>query len=187
MKLSKDEVLYLRGYASQRNESKDPSWTRRKSDQYTDLQVDLMGLCGEYVASLALNADVDLAISSSGDPGHDLLVDFSHRRQVPVGVKFNHRLNGYLIVEPNRKDSEEKMYDFRSDLVVLVSGVCRPKSGFCTCSPDLIHEQDFHLAGWITRDRFMSIRTPVNWGLGDRWYVRQSDLNPISSLRKWLL
>ena len=183
----------LNDLALQRNGAKEKSWTRKVSPHYKDSDQHLKGLAGEYVVALALDSEIDQSITRHGDPGHDLLVDFRHRSNVPVGVKFCHRQHGHLYVAPNsRKDTEDSVYDFRCDLMVLVSGICTinfdntPPTGSCFCTPETMDQQEFTIRGWVTRDQFYERRESRDWGYGECWFVKQKDLNPFEELVGYL-
>ena len=161
--------------AGRRNGSKQPEWTRRVSDVFNDHEVDFLGLVGEAAPSKVLGVPFDRSVHAHGDGGTDLVLP----DQRIVATKFNHRQHGYLIFEERAGDVErEHLADFSADLAVLTVGGCDSRSCHCITAP----EWRLWVVGSITRDRFLTEYRRADWGLGSRYYVPASALDPIEQL-----
>jgi|TARA_R100001086_G_scaffold192604_2_gene109840 hypothetical protein len=150
-----------------RNDQKTLAQTRRQSDAWTDLEVDYLGLKGEYViAQLSGESFDETSYGAGGDDGVDIWI---HGR--PCAIKTNHRWGGYLLVE--------RAHDLRAvSHILLVSGECDARDQQCVCRRlDDLSEERWHYAGWIQVPRFWDDATYANWGYGDRWWVPQSKLD----------
>ena len=160
----------LNEYAKGRNSSKHPSWTRRKSNVFSDQEADLQGLIGEFVVCNFFNVDFDRSIHSYGDSGHDLIVNGTR-----IGVKCNHRAGGFLMVEPDYRDKDGLLYNFKSDVMFLVCGTCDPLRKICNCRNG--GDLEWRIEGWITREDFMRKNHVKNLKLGDRHICTIQQLN----------
>ncbi len=168
---SRTEVQWLQDLGAGRNGSKPPEITRRATDVFTDPELDYLGLLGEAAWSSYLNLPLDTAIHSSGDSGHDLVMNGK-----TVAVKFNHRWRGFLMVEERENDTPEFFNDLKCDIIALAHGRCQTKvENGCRCRDETIV---VCLAGWLTRDEFMRKQRRNDWGLGGRYTVSCSQLRP---------
>src|SRR5574337_86111 len=165
-----------------RNGAKDPSWTRRKMTVFNDVELDRLGIIGEYAAGDILNVKIDWTVSVHGDNGHDLVLQNGWK----AAVKFNHRYQGFLMVEGRDGDTDDELVDLTSDVLILVHGFCNPKKGqACSCENRLLNPDvasSVIVAGWISRADFMVKKVLKNWNAGDRWMVEVCDLRPIQEL-----
>ena len=177
IKIIKQEKSKLKDLATRRNGSKKPEWTRRKTDIFNDIEVDLLGLYGEYAVSKYLGVGIDESISISGDSGYD--IEYNGMR---LGVKYNHRVNGYLMVEGRDGDDIESgvMNDFSCDGMILVNGICKPPSN-CECIK--VEEPIMNIMGWLPKEYFMIDMVEKDWGLGKRYVCNVNQLLPIEILK----
>lgn len=164
-----------------RNSAKRPEWTRRKSDVFNDQQVDILGCIGEFAASIAIGAPMNLDVHSHGDGGVDLNTAVG-----TIAVKFNHRNRGYLIVEER---SPDRWSDLNSDILVLVHGLCSGRKGECVCSIRIKSKEPMEVivAGYIEASKFKNIAKHVDWGLGGRFFCDIDSLRPVHELRNLLV
>jgi len=157
-----------------RNAAKDPSRTRRAGEVFDDAQLDCLGMIGEGAASIHLGIELNWEVTPGGDDG----VDFVLPSGMTVGVKFNHRHRGYLMIEGRHGDTDAHLNDLKTDALLLIYGPCRPPA---ECSCDLLLNPDVSsvvtVGGWVTRPRFLAMRASKDWGLGLRHYVPPSRLN----------
>jgi len=162
-------LLDLWELAKRRNGSKHPDATRRKSDIFTDVELDYIGLIGEAAVEDVCKIPIDRHVYEHGDNGDGKLSDGR-----TIAVKFNHRMNGYLLFEERQGDVPHKhINDFQYDVAILVSGYCDPK-GTCYCrEPTLVVK----VAGYVTREQFLKKHNTSDWGLGNRFWMRQSELS----------
>jgi hypothetical protein len=164
----------LREIALQRNQSKQAEWTRRRSDIFSDAEVDLLGMIGEYAGCVALGTDLDISIDVHGDKGWD-----SHQGTRSIAFKFNHRTRGFLMVERRLSDRQRiHLEDFTADLIVLTYGNCAPPH--CECFPP--NPYYVHVAGYLPRTEFLAKYEARNWGLGVRYIVAVDELQPIEEI-----
>jgi hypothetical protein len=177
--ISPGEKEALLHNASQRTASKAPGSTRRKGEEFTDLELDAMGVFGEYAAARFCEADYNWEILPGGDGGIDFMAgDFSY------AVKFNHRESGYLIVEMRKRDTPKLLVDLKADIVIATTGLCGRTSELCRCrglmtgpSPVLVG-----LRGWLFREEFMKLRELREWTEGAKWIVKHEALHDIRTL-----
>ena len=161
----KQELLVL---AHGRNDAKTSDRSRRRSNEFTDLELDYLGIKGEYVAAEIAGVPFDrTSYGSAGDDNRPDLVISGLR----YAIKTNHRLNGYLVVE-RREDTA------RADRLLLVNGPCEP-DGLCMCrriGEWMACTEQWCVAGWIPIGEFWQLCSLSNWGLGPRWWMRADDL-----------
>lgn len=174
--ISEKSRAELQCLAQARNGCKDPSWTRRKTDVFSDEEVDTLGLYGEYAVASYLGMPLDETISSSGDNGHDLM--WCGRT---AAVKFNHRWDGFLMVEERAGDDpgNGKINDLSADIIILTHGNCDPPKA-CYCRDP--HSLTVVVAGWMWREDFIRRMEYRNWGLGGRYTCRARELRPMYEL-----
>lgn len=178
--LTRREVDRLVQIATARNDAKEPEWTRRETDAFDDRQVNILGAIGEYAAAAAFGLDIDPSIHSGGDNGIDLVLPSG----ATAAVKYNHRWNGYLLVEGRVGDAEEELGDLKADNILLTHGMCLPGKDICHC-PRIWNGKNgvvVFLAGWLTKEQFIRCKSVKDWGIGVRHCVRVSQLRPISEL-----
>ena len=172
--ITEAERRELASLAHGRNASKHPNATRRKSDVFDDVTLDTLGLYGEFAASKVLGCSIDRSISGSGDSGHDL-----HWQGKTVAVKYNHRINGFLMVEARDGDNyPTSLHDLKSDIIVLVHGTCQPPNCSCRQRGTI----NVHVAGWLSREDFLERCFLKDLGLGNRYIVTADRLRPMSEL-----
>lgn len=147
-----------------RNGAKDPSWTRRRSDVFSDAEVDELGLYGEYAVADFLGVDFDRRISVGGDGG----VDFVWRGR-ELAVKYNHRWLGYLVVEERAGDDPGGgvLGDLSAEIIVGTHGKCSRGACYCRGGSGVV----VAFSGWLYREEFIGRMRRVDWGLGGRYYV----------------
>lgn len=161
-----------------RNAAKKPEWTRRKSDVFSDAEIDVLGMYGEYAVASYLGKDVDTTITTHGDGGSDLSFN-----GLSLAVKYNHRWNGYLMVEHRDGDDIGSgiIGDLTSDIIILTHGKCNPPKR-CIC-----REEGWVyviLAGWLTKKEFVSLMESRNLGLGGRYICKCEHLHPMHEIWK---
>ena len=165
--------LQLRQTAHIRNVEK-PRWqSRKRSKDYTDLEVDFMGVKGEYVASQVLGIPFDSqGYGAKGDHGVDLYGGLR------AAIKTNHRANGYLIVDDIDISSLAKV-----DILISVLGSCVvTKPPLCPCMveqhPEYMARPEFwEVSGWMTVTDFRREKEQSDWGGGLRHWVNQGKVN----------
>lgn len=170
--------------AINRHTVKRKNYTRKKSGEWTDIELHQLGILGEYAAASVLNVDIDWSIQEFGDGGHDLDLD-----GYTVCVKFSHRINGHLIVEGRASDTPEELHDCRSDIMILTHYLCEPRDNKCKCRCTLLNPTKpsiILVAGWTSREHFMRDMIKTDWGMGTRYYVPQSKLYHMSTLFRQL-
>ena len=142
------------------------------AEQYGDLQIDFLGVKGEYVVSQVYGVPFDESgYGALGDDGVDI------RTPTPGAIKTNHRRDGYLIVERWRDVH-------RVDVIHLVDGLCSPPDR-CICRTLPARESEvWRYVGYITVDDFKVKSELTNWGIGPRRFVRQRHLSPLNHLRR---
>lgn len=166
----------LEALGKARNAAKSPEWSRRKSDVFSDAEVDVLGLYGEYAAGHYLGVEIDSTINSYGDSGVDLVYG-----TLSVAVKFNHRWRGYLMVEqrPGDAPSVGIVGDLTSDLIILTHGKCfPPERCYCRREGGLV----VALAGWLWREEFVSAMYARDLGLGVRYICTCEQLRPMHEI-----
>lgn len=168
VKISEADRAQLHLLARNRNESKHPEATRRKLDVMTDHTVDFIGLKGELACERVFGIHFDRSTRSSGDDGSDMELWPGFF----AAIKYNHRTGGYLLFE--------RLTDFETDVAISVYGNCDPPRR-CVCGKER-GDEFVTVSGWITRQRFLDCCREADWGIGHRWYVQQSVLNPIGEL-----
>lgn len=176
--LTAEDKQHCLTLALRRNGCKEADWTRRKSSEWSDEILNLIGIKGEWAASRHLSSfgivriPFDEGTYVSGDEGYDMTLSNGWR----CAVKFNHRsVSPFLLIE--------RKHDFAEpvDVAMLVCGQCNPRDGVCFCN-DLRRPDRLTLVGWITRERFWQSCQESDWGLGTRWWARPSQLLPIQKL-----
>ena len=162
--LSVDTLRWLLDVADARNRYKHPSRSRRRSTEYSDLQLDYLGVKGEYVTAHVYDAAFDATgYCRRGDSGVDILTP------TPGAIKTNHRAGGYLLIE--RWSDLAKV-----DIVHLVDGPCAPPNR-CGCAElPSTDDEIWRYVGWMAVAEFRARSTLANWGLGPRRFVRQNQL-----------
>lgn len=161
---------WLRLIADRRREGKLPQFSRKKSSEWTDADVDLVGVTGEYAVSVATGEPFDAESHGClGDGGVDMVV-----RGVKCGVKTNHRRGGFLMVE-FAKDLDP------IDALVLVSGECG-SGPTCSCRIESGDVVNWQVVGWVPVGEFRARCRTADWGFGRRWYMRPTDLYDIRTL-----
>tara|TARA_Y100000310_G_scaffold269467_2_gene282661 strand:+ start:355 stop:960 length:606 start_codon:yes stop_codon:yes gene_type:complete len=194
--LTKVDIEHAVEAGSQRNSAKDPTWTRRKSTVFNDRQLDCLGMLGELAVAKALGLEPDWTIHVTGDRGVDLVL----RNGMKCAVKFNHRKDGYLMVERRANDVIEtdrfggnekakRLHDIDAvDLLVLSNGPCQPPEE-CTCKQRIEDASTYpvRLSGWVTKDAFLKKAYYANWGLGGRFYLPVMKLNSFHRLWQYML
>ena len=169
--LSAQEKKLCRRVGAARNAAKDPSWTRRKSDVFTDRQVDILGCVGEVAATRVFGGEFDQRVHTHGDDGHDLITPFG-----PMAVKFNHRHRGYLMIE----ERPDPWSDLKSEFIALVHGHCRIGGGqrecFCAEEMNSPRPSNYEVAGWLFAEEFKELSERKDWGLGGRFICRVDQL-----------
>jgi hypothetical protein len=166
-----------------RNAAKHSSWSRRASEVFSDAELDMLGMLGEVAVASLLGIDYDATITTCGDNGTDMTTHSGLR----VAVKFNHRFNGYLMIEGRSGDSDSKLKDLKTDVLILSCSFCDPTHKVCRCRDGLLNEgkgSTVLVPGWIYSDTFMSVRQTTDWGLGLRHYVTVQQLEPICTLMR---
>lgn len=174
--IDSETKLRLFECADGRNSAKDPSWTRRKTDIFNDQEVDRLGIIGEYAAADVFGVDIDWNITVHGDKGHDLILP----NKWTAAVKFNHRYEGYLMIEGRDTDTDDELSDLTTDVLILTHTFCEPKQNICHCHKKLLNPlipSTVIIAGWISRQEFMKVKGEANWGAGVRHFVEVSDLH----------
>lgn len=160
--------------ARARNAAHCSSASRRASEVFSDDELDIIGALGEAAAAAYYHAEYDRAIRPEGDAGVDFRVG-----GVNCAVKFNHRLNGYLMVEERTGDSDDILVDLPEavDYIISTTGLCRPPDT-CRCRNLIAKPMPFGvvIGGWLSRDDFMALKELRNWGFGGRWVVEQGSL-----------
>lgn len=160
--------------AQRRNDAKHPDATRRRSDVFTDVELDYIGLLGEDAPAQYLGLEIDTAIHGHGDGGTDLVLPDGRR----AACKFNHRYAGFLLFEQRAGDvPRSALNDFSADVAILTFGSCRPPA--CVCLEPGI---SVFIAGWIGRTEFLDRYFAKDWGLGGRYCMKPSALHPIDEL-----
>ncbi len=179
--ITQEERARLVVAGEKRNALKDPSWSRRKSDVFSDDEVDVLGMIGEYAVAKYFGLSPDYSATVCGDDGSDLLWN-----GLRIAVKYNHRWMGYLMVEERANDDVRRghLCDLSADIVVLATGKCNPPT-VCTCrrAGGIV----VALAGWCTKNEFLERMHKRDLGLGGRYIVTQDKLNPMHALwQPWL-
>lgn len=172
--LSADECELAKVIGEGRNSAKSSSATRRKSDVFSDAKLDEIGMLGELTLACYLGVELDQCIYAHGDGGVDFVFN-----GVTFAIKFNHRRNGYLMVEGREEDTDDSLKDLTADAIVLTHGVCIPKKN-CVCSDT--GAKWVCVAGWLPTSEFHQKRTVRDLGLGVRHIVTKDQLRPISEL-----
>jgi hypothetical protein len=174
--ITKEERNKMAGIGTARNACKRPEMSRRMSDVFSDSEVDVLGMMGEYAVAEYLGASVDESIHMHGDNGTDLTF-----RGHTVSVKYNHRWRGFLMVEERQGDDIHSglVNDLKTDLIVLSHGKCMPpKTCVCRDAGGIV----VVLAGWLTRDEFISTASHRDLGLGGRYIVTCDKLRPMHEI-----
>ena len=174
--ITKQERATLAGIGTARNSAKNPEWTRRKSDVFSDAEVDVLGMYGEYAVAEYLGLRVDTTITTTGDDGSDLKWN-----GLSIAVKYNHRWNGFLMVEHRKGDNPALgiMGDLICDIIVLTHGRCKPPTQ-CKCREEggIV----VVVAGWLTRSEFIEKMNSRDLGLGGRYICTCDQLRPMHQL-----
>jgi hypothetical protein len=160
--------------ARERNNAHDTSASRRMSEVFDDDELDIIGALGEAAAAYYCRAEYDSEIRPGGDAG----VDFQ-AGGASYAVKFNHRQDGYLMVEERPGDTNDVLVDLPEtvDYLISTTGLCHPPH-ICRCR-NLIEKPlpvGVVIGGWLSRDDFMALRDFRDWGFGGRWIVGQGSL-----------
>lgn len=164
-----------------RNGAKDPSWSRRKTEIFTDQELDRLGIIGEYAAADVLGVNLDWSVTTHGDNGHDLVLPNGWT----AAVKFNHRYKGFLMIEGRDGDTDDELVDLTTDVLILTHSFCEPKENICRCHDRLLtadYPSTIIIAGWISRSEFMRLKSERDWGAGLRHFVVVEDLRNIGEL-----
>ncbi len=170
-----EELEQLRAVGKARNAAKKPSWTRRRSDAFTDAEVDGLGVIGEAAWARYLDVEMDFSIHAHGDGGVDLIYEGQS-----IAVKFNHRWRGFLIVERRPADKPPvHLEDLQADIIALAHGTCKPPA-HCYCRQTHF---EVHVAGWLPEAHFRANMLRRDWGLGGRYVMRPAELNSPHTLR----
>ena len=127
----------------------------RKIAPYTDFEINLEGLIGEYAVTKALDLPMNMTRSKSGDHG----IDFTLHGK--TGQIKTTRTKYLIFCKDNRK--------MTADLAILVKlrSICRAE-----------------IAGWITREEFYRSCTERDFNYGTRDVVTLDALHPIDTLLK---
>lgn len=172
--LNADECARAKAIGEGRNSAKPSHATRRKSDVFCDAKLDEIGMLGELAMASYLGVDLDEGIYAHGDGGVDFIFN-----GVSFAVKFNHRREGFLMVEGRAEDTDHCLHDLNADAIVLTHGVCVPGSK-CVCNE--IGPKWVCLAGWLPTREFLQKRTTRDLGLGVRHIVKKDQLREMSGL-----
>jgi hypothetical protein len=153
------EMEYLCRVADHRNGPKIGVVRNRRVDRrHGDLELNVLGVIGEYVTARYLGTHLDDRARLDGDGG----VTDLHWRGWQLQVKTNQYPHGELYF--NTVD------DFKADFGVLVV----PEG-----------EDTWRMAGWIDRAEFRRRAQPRDWGYGERASVPRTALRPMAEL--WTL
>ena len=179
------EKAYLLELGMARMAYKDPSRSRRRGKVFTDLELYVLGLLGEYAVSRALGqylenpSDYQKILGAGGDGG----VDFRWHDGRPVAVKYTHRWKGRVYVETRPGDTAEELVDLPKDSI-LISTHGRCIKGVCACKNSVKNGKCMVVcvAGWIGEEEFRRIAKEGNWGYGDRLYIDNKQLHKMEDL-----
>ena len=162
-----------------RNETKQASWSRRKTEIFSDSELDQIGILGEHAGLASVGLEIDWTIGVGGDGGIDGTLPDGRT----VAVKYNHRWLGYVMVEGRDGDTEDHLVDLKADILIGTCGRCDPPRD-CSCKRTLEspYAATVYLPGWITREEFLRVREIKDWGLGLRHCVRTTQLHPMWGL-----
>lgn len=164
MTLRVDDYGRYEDIARLRNDGKRPSQSRKRSEHWDDLHLDLIGVIGEAAVAAEYGVRFDTSgYGAGGDSGVDVLI-----RGIPCAVKTNHRRNGYLLVERDR-DIE------RVDALVLVTGSCHATEKTCDCRQR--RPTTWTVNGWISVPWFRALSEEADWGYGPRRFLRANRLS----------
>lgn len=174
--ITKYERQRIELIAKARNSAKKPEWSRKKLNSFSDEQMDLLGIRGEFAAAQYLGTFIDTNVHPHGDNGIDL---YFHNKS--VSVKYNHRWLGYLIVEarPNDIPQNGTIHDLQTDIIILTHGKCKPPTR-CLCNEPggLV----VVVSGWLYKHEFLNKMHTTDWGIGPKYFCKTSDLHPIHSI-----
>ena len=175
--ITKRKRAELADLGQRRNAAKLPELTRRQSDVFTDTEVDVLGMYGEYTTGFYLGVGIDESIGPGGDKGVDHIW-----RGYSIATKFNHRWGGYLIVEERDGDDPANgiMCDLTCDIIILTHGRCDPTRQICHCR----REGGIYVAvaGWLRRHEFIDKMAFKNWGLGGRYVCQCNQLRSMHTI-----
>lgn len=180
IKISNEEKQKIIQCGHDRNALKDPSISRRKANIFSDDELDAIGALGEYAGCQAINAQFDWRVGYGGDGGVDAVLEDGSK----IAIKFNHRSQGFLMVESRAGDTKDTLHDIENiDYIVLTTGTCDPPR-HCKCREIIKNSLPVYIAipGFLSKDEFLSLRKYKDWGLGGRWFVSTDQLHPISDL-----
>ena len=177
--ITRDELYRLLECAEKRNSTKDPSWTRHKTNFLSDRLVNALGLIGEFAAAKVCGVDIDWSTHWHGDKGKDL--DLPNKQT--AAVKYNHRDRGFVMVEGRAGDTPSQLSDLTTDLIIGTNGNCDPPRQ-CECRAMLGGDRGHtvEVAGWLPTSRFMEIKAVKDWGNGVRHLVTVDQLFAMESL-----
>jgi hypothetical protein len=177
--LSPEAKNAISANALQRNATKPAASSRRKSDVFSDGELDIIGAWGEAAAAAFCGAQYDDEIRRSGDDGVDFRVG-----GLAYAVKYNHRKSGYLMVEQRDGDSEVFLHDIEQvDVIISTTGLCLPpRECYCQRLMKPGNHVPVILQGWLFKDEFINRKTLKDWGLGGRWFVHAGRLDDIREI-----
>jgi hypothetical protein len=153
---TKGELLAL---ARGRNDGKAPTATRRKEAGWSDLELNFLGLKGEWVVEQVCGVPFDrTSYGASGDRGRDVVID--GRR---YAIKTAHRAWGLVVERGSDADPTGV------EGLIYVEGPC---DGGCWCRDITRHLGDterWRLVGWVPIWEFWAQADEVVWRNGRRW------------------
>lgn len=180
------EKIELIELAKARRAGKNPAATRRRSAEWSDISLEILGLLGEHAVAECLGSRLQdsqryrLITGSTGDGG----VDFWYHDGTPIVVKYGHRWKSRLYVEERPGDTDEAWVDVPKDsILMLVHGRCVKNK--CMCEHDISSPNKAIvtcLAGWIGEKDFRSRSRKSDFGYGGRYWVESSELSDAREL-----